>query len=151
MNRRQMIRALTLTALGTGSCLSSSSAAEKAPVAIKILKPIQVGETLQFDNNLAITFMEMVDDSRCPDNAKCRSEGDAEVMLRIKVGGAPGKNHWLHTLTSPKKLKIPFTNPLNGTVKTYVIDIATLDPHPYAGKKFLQSDYRLRLHVAEWI
>ena len=149
MKRRQMIRTLALATLGIGSCLSSGSAAEKASVAVKILKPIQVGETLQFDKNLKVTFMEMVDDSRCPINAKCTSEGDAEVMLKVKVGGGKIKNYWLHTQTYPKKLEIPFTNPLSGTVKTYIIDIATLDPHPYVGKKFLQSEYKLGLHIAE--
>ena len=151
MNRRQVIRTLTLTALGTGSCLSSGSNVEKPPVAPKISKPIRVGETLLFDKNLRINFSSLLYDKRCPINAKCTSEGNAEVKLRIKVGKEAGKNYWLHTSYNPRRLKIPWLNPLNGTVKTYVIDIANLTPYPYVGKKFPQSEYKVSFHIAEVI
>jgi hypothetical protein len=151
MNRRQLLRTLTLSALGTGSCLSSSSQPASATVAIRVSRPISVGETFQYDNDLKIIFGSMIDDSRCPVNAKCVSEGDAEVLLRIKVGKEKYKNYWLHTQTRPKKLEVVFVNPTNGSVKTYIIDIATLDPRPYVGKKFRQSDYRLALHITERI
>ena len=151
MNRRQVIRTLTLTALGTGSCLSSDTEIGNPTVAIRITKPISIGQTLLFDNYLSITFSSLLYDKRCPINAKCTSEGNAEVKLRIKVGKDAAKNYWLHTSYRPRKLQIPWMNPVNGAVKTYVIDIATLDPLPYAGKKFPRSEYKVSFHIAEVI
>ncbi|MEO5917826.1 MAG: hypothetical protein ABIS50_26575 [Luteolibacter sp.] len=156
MNRRKIILSLALAALGASACFSGTTRAiaESAPVAIRVLDPLHVSATLTYDSQLKVTFISVIDDSRCPINAKtkCTSPGDAEVVLRIKVGTKKAKTYYLHTKTFPKQLEIPADPTKTGTTgipKSYVIDIATLNPQPYAGKTTKQSDYQLRLHLAE--
>jgi hypothetical protein len=152
-----MIQSLVLTTLGASAFLSGSSHAE-TPAAdanrqtpIRTLENLKVGETLNYDGNLRISFLSVIKDKRCPLKIKCSDPGDAEVVLRIKVGGKKAAEYRLHTQNKPKKLVIPSNvakTGMTGIPKSYVIDIGTLNPLPYTGKVTPQSSYLLGLHVA---
>ncbi len=143
MNRRQLIRTLTLTTLCAS--VSPATAAEEDD------KFLQVGETLKYDSDLEITFLAVPKDSRCPINARCITAGDAVVVLRVKAGNQTARNVRIHTHLKPRRVVIPaneFPEGMAGIPKSYVISIARLTPQPIAGKKTLQSDYRLRLRIS---
>ncbi len=112
---------------------------------------LHVGETLRYDGGLKITFLAVRNDSRCPINAKCIWAGDAEVVLRVKAGNQAARKVTLHTNLKPQTVVIPaqiFPPGTAGIPKSYVVGLAGLTPHPEAGKKTLQSDYRLKLDIS---
>ena len=143
MNRRSILRNLALAAIAPVFPMSAASAASKGSGSIS------VGETYHYDKDLRITFVEVVNDSRCPINAKCISEGDAEILLRVKAGAGPAKNYRLHTHLKPRRqiISVKYPDGMAGIPKSYQLSIAELSPLPTAGRKTKQSDYRLKLAI----
>ncbi len=132
-----------MTALGT-----SASFAAKAEDKTDVLR---VGQSLQYDEDLKITFIAVAKDQRCPINAQCLTQGDAVVVLRVKAGNQAARNVRIHTDLKPRRVVIPaneFPPGMAGIPKSYVIDIANLNPLPTAGKPTPQSKYRLRLRIS---
>lgn len=152
MKRRQLIQSLAMTVLGTGALLSTrATAATPPPEEPQKGKRFSVGETLRFDEDLSVTFLAVLKDRRCPINAICIDAGNAEVLLRVKAGNQKPKIVTLHTDGKKKRrIVIPankYPKGVAGIPKSYTISIASLNPLPYAGKKTLQSDYRLKLEI----
>ena len=146
MNRRHLIRALAM-----GSCAILLGTVRANAVEPGKGKNLHVGETLRYDGGLKITFLAVRNDSRCPINAKCIWAGDAEVVLRVKAGNQAARKVTLHTNLKPQTVVIPaqvFPPGMAGIPKSYVVGIAALTPQPEAGKKTLQSDYRLKLDIS---
>ena len=146
MNRRHLIQALAM-----GSCAFLFGAIPASAVERRHGKGLRVGETLRYDGGLKITFLAVRNDSRCPINARCIWAGDAEVVLRVKAGNQAARKVTLHTHLKPQTVVIPaqiFPPGTAGIPKSYVISIAGLTPQPEAGKKTLQSDYRLQLDIS---
>ena len=146
MNRRHLIQALAMA-----SCAFLFSAAPASAVERGNDKALRVGETLRYDSGLKITFLAVRNDSRCPINASCIWAGDAEVILRVKAGNQAARRVTLHTNRKPQIFVIPaqlFPPGTAGIPKSYVISIASLTPLPEAGKKTLQSAYRLKLDIS---
>lgn len=143
MNRRSILRNLALAAIAPVFTTSAASAAAEKSGSIS------VGETFRYDKDLRITFLEVVNDSRCPMNAKCISEGDAEILLRVKAGAGPAKNYRLHTYLKPRRqiISVKYPDGMAGIPKSYQLSIAELSPLPTAGKKTKPSDYRLKLAI----
>ena len=142
MNRRLLIRTLAMTALGT-------SAAFAAPEARRP-NLLRVGESLQYDEGLKITFLAVSKDQRCPINAQCVTQGDAAVVLRVKAGNQAARNVRIHTNDKPRQVVIPaneFPPDMAGIPKSYVISIAKLNPLPTAGIVTPQSKYLLALRI----
>jgi hypothetical protein len=57
---------------------------------------LPLGATAALDGGAAVTFVARGDDSRCPIDALCAWEGDAEVAVRVTAPGASGERR-LHT------------------------------------------------------
>ena len=134
-----------------GSCAILFSTAAASAVERGNDKALHAGETLRYDRGLKITFLAVRNDSRCPINAKCIWAGDAEVVLRVKAGSQAARRVTLHTNLKPQTVVIPaqvFPPGTAGIPKSYLISIASLTPQPEAGRKTLQSDYRLKLDIS---
>ncbi|RYD35086.1 MAG: hypothetical protein EOP85_19315 [Verrucomicrobiaceae bacterium] len=151
MKRRELIQSLAMTVLGTGVLLSTRATAASPPEKPEQDERLSVGETLRFDDGLSVTFLAVLNDGRCPINATCISAGHAEVLLRVKAGNQKAKLVTLHTDGRKKRrITIPanvFPEGQAGIPKSYTISIARLNPLPFAGKKTLQSDYRVKLKI----
>ncbi len=150
MNRRHLLKTLTLSALGAGAFPISANSAAAGPLTEKP-KSLSVGDTLQYDSELEVTFLAVRKDHRCPINAQCLTAGDAVVVLRIKAGNQKAKTVSLHTKNQPRRLVIPanrYPEGFAGIPKSYVIGIRSLNPLPYSGKKTPRSAYRLKLHIS---
>jgi methionine-rich copper-binding protein CopC len=48
---------------------------------------VQLGQTVTFPNQFALTFTHVVSDSRCPVNVTCIQKGDAVVELTAQSNG----------------------------------------------------------------
>ncbi|GAA5128023.1 hypothetical protein JIN84_07830 [Luteolibacter yonseiensis] len=150
MNRRHLLKSLVLTALGSSLIAPGSSAATPTPEKTGKNKPLKVGETLHFDKDLSIKFLSVKKDHRCPINARCITAGDAEVLLRVKVGSGKPRIVSLHTDEEPNShvFAVKYPKGTMGIPKSYLVSIGSLNPLPYAGRKTRQSDYRLRLAIS---
>jgi len=82
---------------------------------------IGLGQSVTADGGrLEVRFDARVSDSRCPVNAVCVWQGDANARIITRVaGGAPVKSE-LHTALEPKKV----------VVDRYTISMIDVTPHP---------------------
>lgn len=145
MNRRHWIRTLAMSALATLAASATIAAGAERDSHL-----LRVGESLQYDKGLKVTFLAVSRDHRCPINAQCLTQGDATVILRVKAGRQAARNVTIHTHEKSREVVIPaseFPPGMAGIPKSYVISIAHLNPLPLAGNKTPQSRYRLGLRI----
>jgi hypothetical protein len=86
---------------------------------------IALGQSATVDGGrLEVRFDARVSDSRCPANAVCVWQGDANARILTRVaGGAPVKSE-LHTALEPKKV----------AVDRYTISMIGMTPYPGTGR-----------------
>ena len=145
MNRRHWIRTLAMSALAALATSTTITAGAERDSAL-----LRVGESLQYDKGLKVTFLAVSRDHRCPINAQCLTQGNATVILRVKAGRQAARNVKIHTHDNPREVVIPaneFPPGMAGIPKSYVISIAHLNPLPLAGNKTSQTRYRLGLRI----
>ena len=71
------------------------------------------------DGRIAIRFVELVNESRCPANAMCIHQGDATVKLRVTAG------------TSSREAELNLNKePKSVTFGGYAISTSELQPYP---------------------
>ncbi len=147
MNRREMIKSLAMAALGTSAFFATSAPASAA--AIIPFPLLSVGDSVRYDAGLKISFVGVKNDSRCPKGAFCLTAGDAEVLLRVKVGNKSPKIISVHTNHQPKVVVLSaLPAGKAGIPRSYSVRIGELTPRPTTGKKTKQSDYRLTLSIS---
>lgn len=149
MNRRNIIKSLSMTVLAS-STLFAPLATAATPEKPGKDKGLSVGQTLRHDEDLKVTFLAVLKDSRCPIEAKCIAAGKAVVSLRIKVGKQKPRIVSLSTLGKDRRIIIPLLpdgEVVVGIPKSYAISIASLSPERSISKKLTQADYRLKLKV----
>lgn len=102
---------------------------------------LTVGQTRHLSGGRTITFVKVINDSRCPSGAVCIWQGDA--ALQIAVDDKQGRQlHVLHTAGGKQYHR---TLAINGLVLT----VKTLQPRPPAGTQLMAGDYRLTLRINE--
>ena len=87
---------------------------------------------------LRVTFASLLDDSRCPINATCVWEGDAEILIGVRRANAEESQIALHTNQKFSQA---------GTYRQYVIRLVALDPYPRADVENKESDYTATLLI----
>ena len=103
-----------------------------------VLKP---GESIGDANrSIKITFVEVLEDSRCPADAMCIWQGNVEVLIEISYGTEMQQ----HTLTLGKLIE---GNVNSITVGEYTITLVQVDPYPLASQSTYASDYQITLDV----
>lgn len=152
MNRRNIIKSLAMTVLASSTLLGTiaPAATPEKPEKPAKGKGLSVGQTLRHDEDLKVTFLAVLSDSRCPIEAKCIAAGKAVVSLRIKVGKQRPRIVSLTTLGKDRRIIIPLLpdgEVVVGIPKSYAISIAALSPERSVSKKLTQADYRLKLKV----
>lgn len=153
MNRRNIIKSFAMTVLAASTLSGTSATAATTRRSVRPVKGkgLSVGQTRRHDEGLAVTFLAVLDDNRCPVNARCVSAGNAEVLLRVKVGKKKAKIVSLNTAGKVDRHVVisanDFPEGMVGIPESYVISIASLTPGRYAGKRIKQSDYRLKLKI----
>jgi hypothetical protein len=146
MNRRSFFSLLALASLAWTAPHAVADASKNDGIA----KYLRAGQTWRIDQGLKVTFVSVRNDSRCPINARCIWEGDAEVVLRVTVGNRKPQEVILHTTLDPRLVTIPAQSLPDGMIgipKSYVISLRQLTPQPVAGKTIPQTAYRAKLRV----
>lgn len=93
-------------------------------------------EKILLDDNLTITFEEVVADSRCPINAMCIWAGDGEVIISFSKDDLISQTS-LHTTLEPKSV----------VVYDYLIRLNSLMPYPETDKEIKKEDYKIELII----
>lgn len=89
---------------------------------------------------LKLKFLEVINDSRCPEHVMCVWQGQASCLVEITYIESVQKV----TLTQPGLTEEPSQIDFND----YLIEF-NLTPYPEAGKGIKDSDYRLQLVVTK--
>lgn len=111
------MKLLTLVFIAILACGTSVSA--KDPETVRV----RVGQTRSVDRRkLSIKFISIVEDSRCPINARCIWAGNAKIKLAVSKRKAGAKTFEIELNTGLK--------PDTLTVFGYEIKFVDLSPHP---------------------
>ena len=100
---------------------------------------LKLGQTVSIiDEEMKFKFVEVVSDSRCPDNASCAWQGEVKCVLEITYRGE------LHTMTITQ----PGLTRQNSTdvFREYMISF-NVTPYPDVFKEIQPDEYRLLLTV----
>jgi len=141
-----MVWLLTCGLLGAGyvGCngVASSDARTEERTGEAVLErefKIKYGQELTVKGEgLRVTFASLLDDSRCPINATCVWEGDAEILIGVRRANAEESQIALHTNQKFSQA---------GTYRQYVIRLVALDPYPRADVENKESDYTATLLI----
>lgn len=66
-------------------------------------RQLAIGEIVQLADGSQLTYLRLVDDSRCQPNVQCIWAGDAEIALRWKSAKGTAYSFSLHTSPLPGK------------------------------------------------
>jgi len=82
--------------------------------------------------SLSIQFLDVPEDSRCPEGVVCVWAGNAKVALRVV-----GRDVDLNTYLEPRK----------DTVSDYTVELVSLNPYPVYNQEIEKEEYTARLLV----
>ncbi|HZR45465.1 MAG TPA: hypothetical protein VFA47_02080, partial [Candidatus Manganitrophaceae bacterium] len=88
---------------------------------------------------LTIELVSVSNDSRCPIDAACIRQGNAEVTVKLTQDGRPASFLRLHTAAAPGRGKMEHPNEAN--YLNYTIRLTDLQPSPKAGAAIPQKSY----------
>lgn len=97
---------------------------------------ISYKQSIKINDELIISFEDVVADSRCPTYAICVWAGDGEVKLKITKNGVDAYSS-LHTFLDPKST----------TFENYSIKLKTLSPYPTIDEEIKKENYTIELVV----
>ncbi len=103
-----------------------------------VLKP---GESIVgTDPAIEVTFVEIVQDSRCPADAMCVWAGQVQVLLQV----THGTERFQYTLTLGEMSE----GQINSiAVDGYVITLTQVNPYPLASQPTNPGDYKITLDI----
>jgi len=134
MTRRPFLSAAGLALLASFACAASN------PVGPDFDRNFELsgGASVRVEGTDLLVRLESVpNDSRCPVDVQCITEGDATVALRLEGGGAAGRTAELHTLDEPKE----------ATQGAYVVALVALAPRPVSNRPTPLREYKATLRV----
>jgi hypothetical protein len=131
--RVSLVLAVSLFCAAT-ACSHRSPAAPSGPGSF-VLSP---GQSVSY-GPLAIRFIGVSADSRCPGDAVCLqfSAGDATVVLDASGAGAPARH----------ELRINDTSKRRVTQGGFVVELTALSPYPFVSRPIAAADYRATILV----
>lgn len=136
-----MLRLLSLP-LFLAACASGGGTGSTSPTpAVNEEFTLAPGQTANVrGTNLRLTFERVSEDSRCPTDVTCVWEGDAVVVLKVKIAAEEATRE-VHTQGGePRSRKAPAGD--------YVVTLVRLDPAPRSTAAIEASAYRATLLVA---
>ncbi|MEX2161283.1 MAG: hypothetical protein WD751_05135 [Anaerolineales bacterium] len=108
------------------------------PTGTQVLKP---GQSISSaDGSIALTFVEVLDDSRCPADAMCVWQGNVRVLLEVTQG------------TELQQYTLTLGELLQGDVDSISVSGSTValvqvDPYPLASQPTDPADYEITLSI----
>jgi len=86
--------------------------------------------------DLTIAFVAVVEDSRCPADARCVWEGNARIVTTLSK---------INNKSVSVELNTSMRFPREGEYWDYKIKLIKLEPYPTTAKEIAQSEYRASL------
>ena len=130
MSTPSALVALLAFASSGASCGTSPSSPRSVPVAHEFT--LAPGQTARIEGaDLAVTFESVSADSRCPQGVTCVWEGDAVVLVSVRVDGQPAARRELHTARGSE-----------AEAGSYRVRLVGLAPLPRAGASPAPGEYR---------
>jgi hypothetical protein len=127
----------------TKTLVAQGGAVDIGPLSARLDNPFQLqpGQTASLEaQELSVEFVEVVEDSRCPQGVLCTWEGQALIRVRVSVGGAQ------QALT----LKLGPADSVTGAYEGYLFELMALDPYPQAPEQDAPPpDYTATLLVSQ--
>ena len=124
--------------LMAASCNQNTVRVVDVPLSQKFT--LRLGGQASIDNaNLFIRFTNVVEDSRCPINARCIWAGNGKIALEIQKLNADKIMATLNTTLQPQI----------AVYDSYEIQFKQLRPEPVAGSEIKPEDYRATLLVTK--
>ena len=90
--------------------------------------------------NLTITFVNVVEDSRCPIGLECFWEGNGKIVLDVKKSDSPPASLSLNTSLEPRR----------SAYLNYLITFKALDPYPHRDTRINERDYLATVIVSRY-
>lgn len=87
--------------------------------------------------SLAVKFVAVVEDSRCPKDAVCVWAGNAKIKLEVRKGRGAWKSVELNTNAGPSA----------ATIDGYEIKLVGLDPYPGSGGSGEKPAYTAKIEI----
>ena len=105
---------------------------------------IKYGQSVYIpEENIFITFEDVVEDSRCPQGADCISEGTAKIKLLIRQG--------IDLLFDTVQTYLPQSIIRIGEINnSYLFHVKNASPYPKLNEKIIKQDYILTLNVSHF-
>jgi hypothetical protein len=138
--RRLLILVLTLLAVSAAVLLVSACVGVSADITGAVGQPmvLEPGQkAVLSDPAIAIRFLKVVNDSRCPTGAQCIWAGQVTAQAEITYQG--------------EKFDVVLTQSANSDAKTTFADFTiafSVEPYPELEKKIDSKDYRLNLTLS---
>lgn len=85
----------------------------------------------------AVTFRNVLADSRCPEDAQCIWAGDVEVEITLTVDDGPSETRSLHTNRGARE----------AAVGDCVLRVASVEPTARTDRRIGPEDYRVRFEL----
>lgn len=100
---------------------------------------LRAGETAAVaGTSVALRFVVVANDSRCPADAICVTPGDASAVFSVAERGRPATSLTLRTTPGEGRSEV---------VGDWRLTLTRLDPYPYAGRPIQASEYQAWLRV----
>jgi hypothetical protein len=123
---------------------SAEEPVDGGPIPVDI--QLHVGDTAILDGGaLQVSMVQVVEDSRCPENVMCVSAGRGLVDLRVTVDGVDKGEVTASLVPGPENQRPP---DLNAIVERYVFSLTDLQPYPEAGQAQPVDQHLATIHVA---
>lgn len=133
---REQMKSFIVVEPTPGSVGGSAAETPGTPVTASFGKlTLRVGQTATFPGGLQLTPTAIVEDSRCPMNARCIHAGT--VRVRIEVVSAMGKSTGVIELGK------------SVTTEAEEITLTGVEPGTMAGQEIAPGDYRLGFEVGK--
>jgi hypothetical protein len=120
------------------ACAGTAAPGDSSGNAAELGKPftLAIGEQASLDGGkLAVRFVSVAEDSRCPKNEQCVWAGNARVDLEVRVGSATPVSVSLDTNKGAQ----------DAEVDGYSIALEGLAPEPVGGRGIGATEYRVTL------
>lgn len=130
---------IVFTLFLTVNLFAQNETLETPKIAIKVA----IGNTIQLKNH-SVKFVEVLEDSRCPEYVNCIWAGRARILVEIKdESNKIVRKKLLFGQTKPGEI---IDNKLFSVENTNVKGL-TLSPYPNSEEKTKLNDYRLLIEV----
>jgi len=136
MLRTTLTLSLMLLVMGLTACASPAPPPPATQLGDRVT--LNIGQTASYEGDLKVKFLDVTEDSRCPQNVTCIWAGQVSCSLEVTTAG---KTEGV-TLTQPGLTDAAAGRPVGAY--TFRFDV---EPYPEAGKQIEKTDYRLLLTV----